>query len=445
MTAHGAQGCGHRYALTYAASLALALAVWAPVPLPGLPLTVTQAAAALVIFAFAGESIARYRSVAVGALVRGGPTAATLLLGMVWIVLSGLASTAVAVDRVAALTFAIRYAVGLGVVLAVSAAVVPKGRWRTLLAVVTGGGAMVVVLAWAGTRFPGLGAVTLGVSSRSEALFEHPNQFGMMLSTVLPIAVAFVVASRGVRSVLAAGVTLLLLHGTFLSGSIVNAAVAAASLLALALLIQSRRRRTPATVAGLTALVAVAAAGVASAPRLLEPYFPRIAGGLEALLLSPLSLAEAVPSFASRLAIYRRAGEVIADHPVLGIGGDNAYRVLTTEWASNVSHAHNLFLNAALSLGAIGLAGTIVFAAAWCVLAVQVVRHAWTVRSDATPLYLGLGIGLLAFFMTNQSSDSLGGTIIYVLWLWFGAGLAMTAATSEAPTNGRTTVAEDRV
>jgi len=434
---------GRRYALTYAASLVLALAVWAPVPLPGLPLTVTQAAATLLLLAFAAESVARYRSVDVGSLIRVGPSATVLVLGIVWIGLSGLASTVVAVDRVAAATFAVRYAVGLGVIVAVSAAVRRGDRWRTLLATVTAGGALVVALAWAGTRLPSLGALTLGVSSRSEALFEHPNQFGMMLSTVLPIAAAFVLASRGARAVLAAGVTLLLLHGTFLSGSIVNAAVAAATLLSLAVLIQLGGRRTAAKAAGLTAVVAVGAIGVALAPRLLEPYFPRIARGVEAFLLSPFSLSEAVPSFASRLAIYQRAGEVISDHPFVGIGGDNAYLVLTTGWASNVSHAHNLFLNAALSLGAIGLMGTIVFGAGWCVLAFLVMRRAWTVRPNATPLYLGLGIGMLAFFVTNQSSDSLGGTIIYVLWLWLGAGLAMTAAALDAPGPVHATVAED--
>lgn len=430
MTPHD-QRRGRRYALTYVASLVLALTVWTPVPLPGLPLTATQAAAALVLLAFAAESVARHRSVDVGALIRVGPSATVLALGIVWIVLAGLASTAVAVDRSAAVTFAVRYAVGLGVIVAVAAAVRRGDRWRTLLATVTAGGALVVILAWAGTRLPGLGAVTLGVSNRSEALFEHPNQLGMMLSTVLPIAAAFAVASRGGRAVLAAGVTLLLLHGTFLSGSIVNAAVAAATLLALALLIQSSRRRTAAQAAGLTALIAIGAIGLASAPRLLEPFFPRIARGVEALLLSPLSLVEAVPSFASRLAIYRRAVEVIAEHPVLGIGGDNAYLVLSTAWASNVSHAHNLFLNAALSLGLIGLLGTIVFAAAWCALAVRVIRGAWSVPADAAPLYLGLGTGMLAFFVTNQSSDSLGGTIVYVLWLWLGAGLAMTTVAEE--------------
>jgi O-antigen ligase len=100
----------------------------------------------------------------------------------------------------------------------------------------------------------------------------------------------------------------------------------------------------------------------------------------------------------SRLQIWEASLQMIADHPVLGVGLDNflyAYRqdyMLTEAWREpNISHPHNWVLHTWLQLGLLGLIATVGLLAwaGW--------RAASLLRAPTSPLDPTLGAATFAF------------------------------------------------
>ncbi len=218
-----------------------------------------------------------------------------------------------------------------------------RGDVRRLLAALAVGAALAALTALALIPF---GAVVTDVfPPRLRGTFGSPNNLALMLERALPLALALALAARAVRrlpwlaalAVLGAVLILTWSRGAWL-GAVAGLAVAAWPLCS-----RWSWKRRAAAAAGLLALGA-AAALTAGPDRL---------GQL-------LRLGDS--GAASRLAVWDAAWRMGLDNPVLGVGPDNflthyrAYMPPDAWREPNLSHPHNLILDAWLSTGLAGLA-----------------------------------------------------------------------------------------
>jgi len=172
-----------------------------------------------------------------------------------------------------------------------------------------------------------------------------------------------------------------------------------------------------------------------------------VAGGAVALLL-----AGRVPALAARLDLFgvtgvfrvnlwRSAVNMVAEHPVFGVGLDNflyAYRgryILDAAWQEpNLSHPHNILLDFATRLGLVGVA-----AGGWLIWqAVAALRAALERRSvEWLPVAAGLAGGLAAMLAHGLVDHSFFLVdLAYVFYLILSVGLALAetgSANDESP------------
>lgn len=217
--------------------------------------------------------------------------------------------------------------------------------------------------------------VVIGGLQRVASVYGHPNNLGLYLGRVWPVAAALALAlgwrtRRGAAFGLCA---LLCLGGILVSFSRGAWLGAAAALIVLAL--PALRARFGARLGpGVVALIVALA----------------LAGGLGLLLRGTLG----GDSAATRLALWREALALIQRHP-LGIGLDQFYWYHNPDFGPSLidpsligtseqfaSHPHNLLLDIWLRMGPLGL-----LAFAW--LLVRFFRAAWPGLRGASPLLLG--------------------------------------------------------
>jgi O-antigen ligase len=105
-----------------------------------------------------------------------------------------------------------------------------------------------------------------------------------------------------------------------------------------------------------------------------------------------------------RLAIWRHAGERLAQRPLTGFGYGRL--ILQDELREDtgdrlLTHAHNMFVSQALQTGAVGVALLVVLLVALLARYVQLARS-----GDATLRRLGtLGLAILAAFVAKNLTD----------------------------------------
>lgn len=185
------------------------------------------------------------------------------------------------------------------------------------------------------------------------ASFGHPNQYAAALVCLLPFALARTVLDAGWRRRGAAGALVLGLAALYLTYS---RGFWIGFLVSCAVVLTTRRSR----------LVALAVLGGAVAL-----FGPQIADRV----LSSDTFDN------SRVEIWGRALEVIADHPLLGVGvgdfGRFAGDVVLPDTADAPPHAHNLLLITASEIGLLGAAALV---AVLLVVAAGLVRSGRTTR-----------------------------------------------------------------
>lgn len=173
-------------------------------------------------------------------------------------------------------------------------------------------------------------------SARQTIVFGDPNLAGHTLGT---LGLAFVSLASPLWAVLGAALTL---FGMTLTGSRAALVGVVAGLLWLGWLALPKHRRLKRTYLGLVLLVAVGGAGLL----LLAQFWPRLAA------LRLLSLSEVT----SRSDIWQAALSAFAAHPWSGLGAGGFARYWAAEHSGEaVQHAHNFWLEAAVSYGVLGL------------------------------------------------------------------------------------------
>lgn len=303
--------------------------------------------------------------------------------------------------------------------------------------------ALGVLVAQTSRKVPLLGAVIARLPSRLENSLTgsegiNPNQIAGVLLWMTPLAITLLVGSFVyVRQMGRRGpVWLLPLLYLFVGGT-------AVTLLGVLLLTQSRSAYVGLLAAGAFALFAASAAysrklflgGLAVLALLLifaatqiepaqitESLFPQV--GLQENALSTLN---------GRIEIWSRAIYGIQDFPFTGMGMNNFRRVVHILYplflispTTDIAHAHNHLLQAALDLG---IPGMIAYLALWLGTAFLL----WQVwRQAADPLLrlaaLGLAASLLAYFVYGLTDAvALGARPGFLFWYLFGLAAALHA------------------
>jgi putative inorganic carbon (HCO3(-)) transporter len=290
-----------------------------------------------------------------------------LQLGAALILVAALASLAATPRPVASLPWVFQAVAGATLVLWLSSGwgervarrVTPRRQVFAVLAV----GGIVFLIVLTGTRWPGyklsylspLYAALPSWRSLPAAFFStgiSPNQAGATLAIFVAYALAVAVSPRAAHPsrLLRTGAGALAVAGgivVFVTGSRASIAAIATSLV-LVLVLRNRQ----------WLWLPGAAAGVILSMLVLEP-------GMVTDLVNPVLREEALATkVVARLDIWTSALRGIQDHPYTGIGFGALDDVLpirypyeTVGLSYTVTHAHNVFLDFALTLGLPGFAG----------------------------------------------------------------------------------------
>jgi len=289
--------------------------------------------------------------------------------------------------------------------------------WRAVDALVAG--AVLVALIGIGQRAFSVGLITAEGVVRVRALYGSPNNLALYLERVLPICLAVAAFGRShVRRRWAYG--------------------AAAVVLALALYLTYSRG---AWLFGLPA--ALLALGLAHGGKWRWVGLGLVAVALLALI--PLAGTERLAGIFDlsegtglvRIRLWQGAWNMARDYPWLGVGPDNfldAYRtryVLPSAWEDlNLSHPHNLVLDALTRLGVLGLIAFVTLIVALVGRLVRLSQHA--------PAHAGgeLFVGLLASVAATLAHGMIDNSFFLVdlaLVFMMTAGLAARWGTAEEP------------
>ena len=184
------------------------------------------------------------------------------------------------------------------------------------------------------------------------------------------------------------------------------------------------------------ALVGMSVAALAAVMWYGRPRFRLAAAGVASVgvLILPLTLQQAVPSadaagpglahtVAGRVELWSRAVDAIRDAPLTGVGM-NAFRVVMPERyppflfpiSTDLAHAHNHLLQAALD---VGLPGLVAYASIWLIIGALLVR---ILRLSDERVYRsiagGIGAGLIAHFVFGLTDAiPLGAKVGVLFWL----------------------------
>ncbi len=299
--------------------------------------------------------------------------------------------------------------------LALRTARAPDESMRALLAAMVAGGALVGLLG--ALQFAGLNLVPLlgdkvghsddrivveGVQ-RVSSVYGHPNNLGLYMGRVWPLAAGLALSARGGRARWLLGcAALLALAGLLVSFSRGAWLGAAGAVLVLALVERQRTLallRHPAVLAaGAVVLVALVAGALAGVER-----------------LNPLGATSGV-----RLKTWASALAMLRDHPLLGVGLDQ-FRPLYPHYMhpslagtneQYTAHPHNLLLDVWLRMG---VAGVIAFG--W--LLVRFGRGVWARWRAARGDWLLAGVAAaMVAALLHGLVDSFYFWPDLALWFW---------------------------
>lgn len=250
-------------------------------------------------------------------------------------------------------------------------------------------------------------------SDRAAGFFKNPNQFGMVISTVLPAMAALLIADR-THSYIRGACLLLLLLGLVASGSKTNLLISTGSFLCLlcahSMIAYSGAKRIAMLGISIMTSGLLVAIGVA----VLASLNPRALDILSAFL----SQEGEVDSLMTRSFLWAYSLDQFLDHPLFGQGAGQQIDVFYRQ--ADVSHSHNVLLDYARSLGAPGVLGIVVVLGAVLVVSAS---SLWTaLRTDAGDpkgrlICVGLALGCLSYISANMLSDSFGPSTSPFFWI----------------------------
>lgn len=357
-----------------------------------------------------------------------------LRLGAALLALAALISLVASPDRRTSLPYVIQVLVGAGCVLAVTGRPVARIRRRLtpdrLITIFIVLGYVAITAILLSTRWPvyklsflgGLYAALPSIRSLPISLFAQgltPNQAGGLMATFAAFGTAVAVGDTVTigatdaetfphrrRQRIVAGILGICGTGVvFMTGS--RAALAAVGVaVVIALVVRDRRWLLPAAVG------AAVMAGIA----FIRPDAPRAV--LDIFLRDETIETKLV----ARLDIWRSVLRAIQDHPFTGIGLGVLNQILpfrypyeTVGLSFTVTHAHDTYLDTALTLGIVGLVGLLLLLTGIVWMALAIPQRLSAARIYAHGM-LASAVVFMVFGITDSLSLSTPSSL--VLWTW---------------------------
>lgn len=266
---------------------------------------------------------------------------------------------------------------------------------RRVMICIAVSGAVLGILALAGTGPQELGQSGAVATNRATGSFTHPNQLGDYMVLALPVAIVLTGETRGWLRIAMFACIVPIVAGlalTLARGAILGAVVAAIVLLAW-----------PAYRRVLLAGLAVVAVIAVASPSLLH------AQELQTLTTRIGTVEHVQQTAGSRPLIWGKTPHIIADHPLIGIGLGNFQNVSPKYGALDVGglafdHAHDVALTIAAETGLLGFAFF-----AWFVASTALAgwRALMGRASTRTKLALGLMAAFAGTFVIGLTDDPL--------------------------------------
>ena len=254
--------------------------------------------------------------------------------------------------------------------------------------------------------------VSLPIDQKTEGrfggFFSHPNQYGIVTATSATMIAVLLHSPRVFFKLL--GTAMIGIYGLCLFQSLSKTNIVlfalniAASLIVLSLGSPAKLVRA----LGYSAVLAVLLGfGAVAGFNVMSTMMPREAKLIEDAIFDP----RGVKSLDVREDVWADAWQYAAVNPLMGLGPGRAGEMLIKK------HAHNLFLQAHLDTGLLGLAGIclIVLAILW--RAAQLTREAMRAGAgigDDEAVRLTSGVAMVIYVIGNLMSDSFGTATIPV-------------------------------
>lgn len=199
------------------------------------------------------------------------------------------------------------------------------------------------------------GGVPLPVGNFTEGRYSgflnHPNQYGIVLSTTAPFLLVPLLNRRWLVKAFGVFMVGIYLIGLYQNLSKTNFALFPLALVVSFLLVSVGTPRSFIRALGIVSVLCVFMLGVAFAAfRILQDYSPRDAAVIENSLLDPRNAS----TVEDREDVWAEVQQAIKHRPFSGYGPG------WSEDNISVTHAHNLYLQAWLDAGILGVAGACV-------------------------------------------------------------------------------------
>lgn len=304
--------------------------------------------------------------------------------------------------------------VGAFAMLAFVGATMTERRVQITLIFSTLSVAAVCIFALAGYLIDPLNDLVFRGIDRAYATFKHPNQFGIVISTTVPITLALIIVGRGRIRTLAAISFGLLFMGLILSGSKTNILISTGSSFVVLVMVAMTSLSGQSRAIAILGILALALLGSSTVYIALDTFNPR---ALQ-ILTDFFTGREEVRSLTSRSHIYNLSWEAFNSRPIFGVGAGK--RIVVAPDGETIQHSHNMLLDYARVLGvpgAFGLAvilGTIIGFVGMTILAILFGGAGST--TDRV-LAIGLGVSILNYTAANSISESFGPSTSMFFWL----------------------------
>lgn len=316
--------------------------------------------------------------------------------------------------RVSRLLFG--YVFALSILLLVLPAVQSSNRILTVINLLIALAVISSVLAFISYYVPPLKRAMLPVTrehldpsqvDRVAGFFKHPNQFGIILATILPLSVAANVQKP--RNLIRWVASASILMGIVMSGSKANLVFTVFTVAACAVFSSMIARRRSIKWLRIAVSGLCIAAVLPIGYLVTETYNPRAIKRLEDFFLDT---GRAAPSMLVRERIWDASIAQGAAHPLTGTGaGSNILQY---------THSHNVFLDHFRSLGVPGLLLLVLIIAVLGLLSLRIIRRALREEQgsrDVRAALVGTVFGIWAYILGNQTSDSFGASTVSFFWL----------------------------
>ena len=292
-----------------------------------------------------------------------------------------------------------------------------RAQRRTVYALLFSG-TLMFVFCIALSQF-GAGRAIVMRAYRFIAFFENPNQLGIAVMAVWPLAVAFLLNARTTLLRLSSALILLILAmAIFMSGTKTALALGFVSGALTWLYHGSRSGSLDKTLFRLTIIFCTIALAAPITLWILSWATPDFFKRVNSILTYGLW---EFPSMKTRGIVWHDSIQIGLDHPLLGEGaGTPVY---------HYAHSHNMFLDYFRGAGLFALAGAVILvtsAVSRCANFLLCTLRKGQIDRESDTIVASMYLGAIFYLIANQLSDSFSPTTAFLFWIMY-LGAYLTA------------------